>query len=330
MTFTLIPYNKPPKTIPQLVRKLQQQGLVISNPTAAEKFLERNNYYRFRGYLYPYLDRTSPRPWQFTLGTTFEQAEQVYNFDHDLRHALFGVITKLEVLIRTRLDATMSSAANDSFWYLNKDWFKQFKYPQHIVERLHSDFVRSREDFAEHYHKTYYNQVSPAYKGLPPFWVSSELTTFGQVYDILKSLDINAAGFAHTSSAPSSTPLDKMAQSLGAPNFKHLISWMESLRTIRNLCAHHSRLWNRNLRAPQGLGGTFLSVQPVATGGRQPHNTCYAAILIIRQMCKAAGIADGLRDSLAYLFWSYPEVATNNQAAMGAPANWDTCIIWQP
>lgn len=329
MVFTLTPYTKPSHTALQIVAKLQAQGLVVSDAPATEAFLGRVNYYRFRGYLYPYFDRGKARPWQFIAGTDVEQARQMYRFDEELRHLLFGVISQIEILLRTKLDATMSLAAGDGFWYLEQKWFHRQRFPQRIIDSLHAEFTRSREEFAQHYHRSYYNQVSPSHKGLPPFWVVADLTTLGQTREVFRALDQNARAFGHTAKTPASTPLDKMAQSLGAASFDILLSWIDALRAMRNLCAHHTRLWNRNLAAPRSIDvPAIVSISPVGSGHRNAHNTTYTAILVIRQISKVSGLTENIKDGLNYLLQKYPE-ADRSKAAMGMPNNWDTCRIWQ-
>ncbi|WBS03006.1 Abi family protein [Pseudoduganella sp. SL102] len=198
MVFTLIPYTKPSRTARQLIGKLQTQGLVVNDIPSTEAFLGRVNYYRFRGYLYPYFDRAKARPWQFAAGTNVEQARQMYCFDEELRHLLFDVLSQIEVLFRTKLDATMSLASGDGFWYLEQKWFHRQRYPQRIIDSLHADFTRSKEEFAQHYHRSYYNQISSSHKGLPPFWVVADLTTLGQIREIFRALDQHAKAFGHT------------------------------------------------------------------------------------------------------------------------------------
>lgn len=252
----------------------------------------------------------------------------MYCFDEELRHLLFGVISRIEVLLRTKLDATMSSAAGNGFWYLEHEWFQRHKYPQRIIDSLHSEFIRSKEEFAQHYHRSYYNQVSASHKGLPPFWVVTDLTTLGQIREIFRALDRNAGIFGHTSTAPASTPLDKMAQKLGAASFDILLSWMDSIRAVRNLCAHHTRLWNRNLGAPRGIDvPAIVSVSPIGSGHRNAQNMTYTAILVIRQISRISGLGDTIKDDLIRLLRKYPE-ADRNKNAMGMPNHWDTCRIW--
>lgn len=69
----------------------------------------------------------------------------------------------------------------------------------------------------------------------PPSWKTLELTSFGalsKIYGNLKNDVISK---------------DIIAKELGLVNHTYLPSWLQSLAQIRNYCAHHSRLWNKNL-----------------------------------------------------------------------------------
>jgi abortive infection bacteriophage resistance protein len=65
-----------------------------------------------------------------------------------------------------------------------------------------------------------------------------------------------------------------------------LISWLESLVYVRNLCAHHSRLWNRKLAvspiAPK-RDGAWEKPKPI------PNNSFYAVSLVLERLHRILG-----------------------------------------
>ncbi|MDC6126779.1 Abi family protein [Burkholderia gladioli] len=318
------------------MQKLKAQGLTFSNESAAEAFLKRVSYFRFRGYLYPYFDLSSvpPAPRKFKPASTFEKALEMYLFDEGLRTLLFQLLPRVEVALRTVLDATVSAAAGHGFWYIDPAWFKKGKFPERVISALQGSFCRSSEAYAVHYHATYYNQISSPFKGLPPFWVVSELSTLGQLKEFFENLREDAPGYplpAATPAPPKSTPLDKMAHGLGAPHFRDLVSWVSILRDVRNICAHHSRLWNRNFRAPAGITSKvsvpFPLIDP-ANPATFKINTVYAAIVVLRLICKPLAIADNLYNGLLSLLTAYPEAQTH-LSSMGIPTGWDGDLIWK-
>ena len=70
--------------------------------------------------------------------------------------------------------------------------------------------------------------------GLPlAIWVACEVWDFGalsRLYGGLKEAD-----------------QDHIAKCYGVSNGRIFATWLRSLNYLRNVCAHHSRLWNRNV-----------------------------------------------------------------------------------
>ncbi|WP_339374439.1 Abi family protein, partial [Picosynechococcus sp. PCC 7002] len=80
------------------------------------------------------------------------------------------------------------------------------------------------EEFIGHYRNNYTNPL------LPPSYMALEIIAFGQLSRM------------YTNLLPSKTR-QKIHTHFQLPN-KIFISWLRSLSHIRNICAHHSRLWN--------------------------------------------------------------------------------------
>lgn len=95
------------------------------------------------------------------------------------------------------------------------------------MSKVDEELNRSRENFIVHYRKKYTSPQNP------PAWMALEVLSFGQLSIMYKSLKANEAKKA-------------VAEYFGV-SYTILISWMEHLGYVRNLCAHHSRLWNRTM-----------------------------------------------------------------------------------
>jgi abortive infection bacteriophage resistance protein len=320
------PYTKAPLTSAAIVAKLQQQGLAVSNPATVGALLERISYFRVRGYLFPYFDLvgSSPVLKAFKAGANIEQALQMYGFDEGLRALIFDLMPQLEIALRTVLDSVMSHTAGHCFWYLQPQWFAKGKHPTHVISTLNGAFCKSAEKYADHYRDTYYNEQSGMFKNMPPFWVISELSTFGQIKDFFENLKEDASPFPATT-LPKSTVLDKMAQRrFGAKHFRDLAKWVHMLRDVRNVCAHHGRLWNKNFLAPPSIQSFVSKPFPPVAGST---NSIYAALVVVRIMCKAIGISDSIKPELTRLFSQFPEAALH-KVSMGMPLDWDADSVW--
>jgi abortive infection bacteriophage resistance protein len=91
---------------------------------------------------------------------------------------------------------------------------------------------RSKEAFKTHFFKTYGDQ----HKELP-LWMLTELMSMGSTLTFLKGTNDQI--------------LKSVAQDYGLAD-ELFLSWFRSLNAARNICAHHARLWNRELGyAPQ-------------------------------------------------------------------------------
>lgn len=326
----LTPYVKPPLAPAQLIAKLKGQGLIVADEIQATKILERVSYFRFRGYLFPYLDLAAVppgQPRQFRHGARFEQVLEMYRFDDGLRKLVFNIVPEIEVAVRTALGSTMSHVANHGFWYLQPKWFKSEKPPERVINSLGASFSASSERYANHYHDKYYNDHSGKYKHFPPFWVISELSTLGQIKEIVGVLNENAPNFP-PATLPKNTVLDKMARRFGSAHYREFANWINVLRDVRNVCAHHGRLWNRNLLAPTGVVKKVTKPFPSPPSSASPKtNTIYAALVVMRVMCKAQSIPDGIKPRLQALFTDYPE-ALNHLDAIGMPPDWANDTVW--
>jgi len=97
------------------------------------------------------------------------------------------------------------------------------------------------------------------------------------------------------------------------------VSWLHALTAVRNVCAHHSRLWNRELAVKPEL--------PVAWKANGIGNDRFYVIALIIQTL-LAGIApdSDWGERLKALFNAHPTV---NLRAMQFPANWQNLAHWK-
>ncbi|WP_233357207.1 Abi family protein [Saccharomonospora iraqiensis] len=134
----------------------------------------------------------------------------------------------------------MSTAHSDPHWYLDpvhfQDASKHSGLLQIIKRMCHEQLSAPPEagegmlvhrSALEHYLATY---GSPE---LPPSWLMVETLTIGQLDHMIRNLRLKVDRSA-------------IAASVGL-NEKVLRSWMRTYVRVRNICAHHGRLWNVGL-----------------------------------------------------------------------------------
>jgi len=226
-------YSKPPLSLDQQVALLQARGLAIPDQQEAVHHLKNIGYYRLSGYAFPFQVKASLPAHVFKPGTIFNDILNIYRFDCELRIMAMEAIEKIEVAFRTCFSNSMSGR-HGAFWYLNKAIFHDdFSYYDFIgkvqeatgANRMGAATAKGTDEFLKHYFSTYSDPV------LPPSWMIAEVlsfSTWSSIFPFLKNRSDKKA----------------IADSFEL-QWETLASWIHSMAYVRNLCAHHSRLWNR-------------------------------------------------------------------------------------
>ena len=218
-----VPYNKQIQTFSSQISILKQRGMMITDESAAESWLRRVSYYRMSGYWYPLLaDRQNH---VFKTGSTFEQACMLYDFDSRLRQIVLSYIERIEVAIRTQM-AYVMSMAYDGYWFEDAHLFGQQAQHAKTISNIQDEYQRSDEQFVRAFRRKYSDP-------LPPSWITLEITSFGTMSILYQNLKPGL-------------PKREVASAFGVSDTV-FVSWLHTLVYIRNICAHHARLWNRIL-----------------------------------------------------------------------------------
>lgn len=247
-------YDKPWKSYEEQLDQLMQRGLIVTDRSTALNYLERIGYYRLSGYWIPFRERSgvccplfpvNGKKFkrggtdrlvldEFKTGASFENAVELYVFDKKLRLLVMDALERIEIGLR--VDISHSLGQKDPFAYLKPDllfdgFSKKFDEKTGLSE--HHQWLtkqatlisRSKEEFIKHNKAKY---------GFPlPIWVVCEIWDFGTMSTL----------FAGMTEADQ----DIVAGKYGVSNGRIFASWLRSLNYLRNVCAHHSRLWNRNI-----------------------------------------------------------------------------------
>lgn len=237
-------YARPWKSFDEQLELLKQRGMVVDDNSLVKHHLMNIGYYRLSAYWFPFrqfemvqgssaLDIQYIRTDRFYSGTTFEDALKLYQFDKNLRSLIFSGLESIEVAIR--VDIAHLLGARDTFAHHSITEFHP-TFANKVNRRTgqskfadwHSKYgslvSRSKEDFVKHYRTNHGDQL--------PIWVAIETWDFGamsQLYSMMKVPD-----------------KIKVASKYGV-DWRVFESWLRSLNYLRNLVAHHSRVWNRNI-----------------------------------------------------------------------------------
>jgi abortive infection bacteriophage resistance protein len=216
-----IPYAKPALTFDQQLDLLAGRGLIIPDRVSALNALSKISYYRFSAYCLPFKDYVD----HFRTGTTWEQVMSLYEFDRKLRILVMDAVERVEVAVRTEVTYTLARLYGP-FCYHDPSCFRpSFQHIQWL-DKLIDEIGKSRETFIRHF--------QDKYDGFPriPIWMATEAMSFGslsRLYEGMKNGD------------------QQKVSDLYAIPHQVLRTWLRTLAFVRNICAHHGRLWNREV-----------------------------------------------------------------------------------
>ncbi|TCP56268.1 abortive infection bacteriophage resistance protein [Tamaricihabitans halophyticus] len=294
------------KTYDELVDVLASRGMDVGDRTAAVAQLHKVNYYRLSGYWYPFRRQISAteRSDQFYKGTTLVDVTKLYQFDARLRSATFDALAPVELSLRAALGHALGEL--DECAHLRPDLLGPRARKGSSYDKWRRGYEvelsRSREDFIAHH------QVR--YGGTLPVWVAVEILDWGSLtylfgYSPRKIQDDLADVFG-----------------LSAPQLE---SWMRCLNVVRNVCAHHGRLFNRVYAITPKLPrvGHLPDLDTVRSG----MNRTFGQLSLVQHMLVRSG--NGSSKALSAVLRSYPqEVSTVPLSHTGAPRAWQSSGLW--
>jgi abortive infection bacteriophage resistance protein len=214
-------YKKPYKTYAEQVAIWSKRGLIINNPAEAEKLFSRLNYYRLSAYALPFQKEKDI----FNKATSWEDIVDLYEFDRELRIKILDCLEIIEVAFRTSICHKLAYIYGPFGYADAKNFHPKFDHNSWISV-LTDEVNRSKETFVTHFQDKYKNTLHF------PIWMTAEVMSFGTVSKLYKGLNFSdKKNIAKEYDIP-------------APVYE---SWLHFFTYIRNLCAHHARVWNREL-----------------------------------------------------------------------------------
>jgi abortive infection bacteriophage resistance protein len=298
------PFVKPPTTFQQQLDLLKRRGMVVADEPAALHSLQHSNYYRLRAYWLPFeATGVAAGDHQFVAGTTFEQVIQLYEFDRQLRTLVGDALAAIEVSFRTSWAYWMAHNTG-AHGYLDAVHFSDpAKHAAGCVS-VRKTLAESREVFVKHYRATY--DAPPE----PPVWAVCEILTFGELSRWHEQL-------GHT-------PTRVQIASTYGIHASVFDSVMHHLSYVRNVCAHHGRLWNRVMtiklptpRNPTRYAGAFHSRMP---------DRVYNTLTTLAYLLEIVAPTSTWKTQIKALIASQPAFTTNR---MGFLNGWQALDLWR-
>ncbi len=295
-----IPFNKPPLTYPEQLQQLKDRGLTVNNQEKALHLLESISYYRLSGYWYPLLQ--DKKNHTFKKNANLDTAFRLYCFDRELRKLVLAELEKIEVAVRAKMIYVLSHKYG-AFWFSNPSIFRNPVKHADSITKIGQEYDRSDEEFIKAFADKYSDP-------LPPSWISIEITSFGTLSMLYSNL---LPGTEKRAIAHHFGVSDSVFQ-----------TWLHSIVYLRNICAHHSRLWNRTMSIrPQFPKKT--SKQWINMNNIQNHKT-YFMLSMIQYLLQTVNPKSTFSSRLKTLLLKYDNVDVR---AMNFPDNWENEPLWK-
>ncbi|TCO24550.1 abortive infection bacteriophage resistance protein [Kribbella steppae] len=315
-------YTKPHLSFADQVSLLKSRGLIIDDEAEAEHLLSVIGYYRLSGYWYSYRRQLggAQRDDLFAEGASFRQVVRLYNADRRLKLAVLDAIGRIEIAVRVQIGFTLGrrgpyahlSPGNLDGQFTRSRSPQPSTYDRWLGTVLAAQ-TRSSEDFVLHFQRKY--------DGRLPVWVVTEILDFGSMsylFQGLKAADRNVIA----------RRLGVLAHQ-GGGNGAALANWLRVLNYVRNICAHHSRLWNRNLAnqiAPSHLGA-IPDLRHLRSGGVS-HFRIYSTLCILAFLLTRIGHGPGWARNIRHFVGEEIPACGRDLDELGFPADWTAHRPW--
>jgi abortive infection bacteriophage resistance protein len=307
--------NKSPYTISDQIQLLKSRGMLFRDETLAAFYLKNISYYRIKGYWWDM--QTDFKLHTLKPDTWFEDIINRYNFDRQLRLILFDAIERIEIALRTKMIYHLS-VSYGGLWYLNPGLFEEntikfnngtvITVHKNTLDELRKEFDRSQEIFVQDHRNRFPNKDADAWKTL-------EVASLGTLSKMYKNLKHQLPEKA------------TIAKEMGLNLHSELSSWLEAITYARNIVAHHSRLWSRNMvkrpveQLNNPIGKWFVNpLKPVQS--KKP----FLIISCMVYLCNEITPRNRIKTKILELINSNPAIPIYK---LGFLNNWDKEPFWQ-
>jgi len=312
------PYIKPFLPVEKQIKLLRSRGMLINNEAMAEKYLAKVGYYRLSGYWFPFRNKDSvtlKKLDTFHTGTTFEQAFALYIFDRKLRLLFLDALERIEIALRT--DIALMLGKINPLVHRNPMYFdgrftkrsgrKNMSQHDYWLEKQDRLSKRSKQDFTKQYKQKYTTPL--------PIWMAIEVWDFGMMSTLLTGMKNNHK--------------IKIADKYHISRPDIMISWIRSLNFIRNVCAHHSRLWNISpVDQPKLHQNGQITQLDHIINDLSAHTKIYAQAAIMQFFLKEISPESHWSDRLKKIIDELPQITSISERIMGFPQDWQKLDLW--
>ncbi|MBY5517843.1 Abi family protein [Rhizobium leguminosarum] len=296
-------FEKPSVSIADQIALLEARGMTIPDRAHTAHCLQHISYYRLRAYWLPFEEAAPPNgDHRFKNGTTFDNVLDLYIFDRRLRLLVIDAIERVEVSLRGSW-AHHLAMKYGPHGYLEPVLYNRADRYAQAFAKLIEDLNRSKDTFIVHYRSKYDDPEHP------PIWMTAEVISLGQLsmwYSNLKSRPDRQA----------------IAKTYGLDETV-LVSLAHHLTYVRNICAHHGRLWNKQITVKMIVPKSPASLKLAMNQNVQ--GRLYNTVAVLGYLMGIVAPGNQWRQHLLELMDSCP---LTDEGAMGFPHNWKNLSAW--
>ena len=314
---------KPWLSLTAQLELLRGRGLQVDDTAAALDYLGRLGYYRLSGYWYPMRAVDTVASMQqgktvrldnFVPGSRFQNVVQLYVFDKKLRLLALDALERIEMAVR--VDVAHVLGQQDPLGHTNPTCLHGNFTKKRITQgpdagKTHHQlwmakyqrlvYQARKQDFMKHHQQQY---------GVLPIWAAVEIWDFGLLSKLFAGMQFQDQQI--------------IAHKYSAADGKAFAQWLRSLNLIRNVAAHHSRLWNLNV----------LELSPLPKDWPAQLNTTrpffYFCLMqhLLGQICPNSTWGQRL---MTLLREDFPLTNKNSLSldSFGVFAGWESWPLWQ-
>jgi len=283
--------HQPPMTIDEQIQNLKSIGLIVNDEAYAKKILNDISYFRL---IKAFSLNLKTKNGLYHKNVTFEQIVELYLFNANFRQLLFPEIEKIEINMRCRV-ANYFAEKYGVLGYFNEENFENKTYHGAFLHDIQEEISRNQKaPFVRNFRENYESGELPVYALV-------ELFSFGTLSKFYKNM-LNE-------------DKKQVAAKFGV-GYTYLVSWLESISYVRNICAHYGRLYNAKLSKTPIL---YKEYSALGIG----NNRVFGVLLCMKQLLEKDSHWNIFVDRIELLFEKYENV---DISTMGFPKNWKALL----
>ena len=285
---------------------LQRRGLRCANRAQAVQVLHHLDRQLFAEYCALFLvpgahDR------RFRPGASFEAVLQLYRFDTALRGLLLNAIQPIELSLRAQWVHHLT-LAHGAFFYADPAHFKR---DSRKAGWSHAEaLAKLRQDHRRH--RGFWDGLPSKRQPRPSAWEVAGIMSFGQL----------SRWFRHLGRREDR---ERIARAYGVDEAV-LCSFLLNLVIVRNLCAHHYRLYGRSFQFPLQVPRAPRELRESCAGGgdRKPYLVLAFMAFLLKRVDEAEHrkLVQGLQRLLVQHKGASPD-------HLGFPGDWEDRPVWR-